>query len=48
MITFSFKPRRRSTLPNVAAFGQNTRVVSWNEAAEIKLSVSSEALVMPK
>ena len=46
MITFSLKPRRRSTLPSVAA-SVRTRVVSWNDAAEMKLSVSSEALVMP-
>ena len=46
MMTFSLKPRRRSTLPSVAA-SVSTRVVSWNEAAEMKLSVSSEALVMP-
>ena len=26
----------------------STRVVSWNEAAEMKLSVESEALVMPR
>jgi hypothetical protein len=25
-----------------------TRVVSWNDAAEMKLSVESEALVMPR
>jgi hypothetical protein len=25
-----------------------TRVVSWNEAAEMKLSVESEAFVMPR
>ena len=46
MITFSLKPRRRSTLPSVAA-SVRTRVVSWNDAAEMKLSVSSEALVIP-
>src|SRR5260221_4859020 len=26
----------------------STRVVSWNDAAEMKLSVESEALVMPR
>src|SRR5213079_419750 len=46
MMTFSLKPRRRSTLPSVAA-SVKTRVVSWNEAAEMKLSVSSEVFVMP-
>ena len=46
MMTFSLKPRRRSTLPSVAA-SVRTRVVSWKDAAEMKLSVSSEALVMP-
>ena len=46
MITFSLKPLSSSTLPKVAALVK-TRVVSWNDAAEIKLSVSSEALVMP-
>src|SRR5260363_113887 len=45
-ITFSFRPRRLSRLPIIAA-SVNTRVVSWNEAAEINESVDSEALVMP-
>ncbi len=46
MITFSLKPRSLSTLPSVAA-SVSTRVVSWKDAAEMKLSVSSEAFVMP-
>jgi hypothetical protein len=33
-------------LPEIAA-SVRTRVVSWNEAAEMKLSVDSEALVIP-
>ena len=45
-ITFSFSPVRLSTLPAVAA-SVSTRVVSWNEAAEMKLLVCSDALVMP-
>ena len=39
-------PIRLSILPAVAA-SVSTRVVSWNEAAEMKLLVCSEALVMP-
>src|ERR1700749_4305894 len=46
MMTFSLKPFRVSTLPSVEG-SVRTRVVSWKEAAEMKLSVSSEALVMP-
>ena len=51
-MTFSFKPRRWSTLPLMAA-SVRTRVVSWNDAAEMKLSVDklsvdSDALVMPR
>src|SRR5438132_505974 len=33
MITFSFRPRSRSTLPEMAA-SVSTRVVSWQEAAD--------------
>src|SRR5919204_309116 len=33
MITFSFRPRSRSTLPLIAA-SVSTRVVSWKDAAE--------------
>ena len=44
MITFSLRPRSQSLLPSIAA-SVRTRVVSWKEAAEMKLSVFSEALV---
>src|SRR5437763_308604 len=46
-MTFSFRPRRSSVLPEIAASAA-TRVVSWNDAAEMKLSVQSDALVMPR
>ena len=46
MMTFSLSPRSRSTAPVIAA-SVNTRVVSWNEAAEMNESVDSEALVIP-
>src|SRR5437660_1791295 len=46
-ITFSLRPRRWSTRPEMLA-SVSTRVVSWNEAAEMKLSVDSDALVMPR
>ena len=46
MITFSFRPRSRSIWPLMAA-SVSTRVVSWKEAAEMKESVESDALVMP-
>ena len=45
-MTFSFKPRRPSFLPMIAA-SVSTRVVSWNDAAEMKESVDSDALVIP-
>src|SRR5436853_543360 len=45
-MTFSLRPRSSSVLPEIAA-SVSTRVVSWNEAAEMKLSVDSDALVMP-
>ena len=45
-MTFSFRPRRLSSRP-VTAASVNTRVVSWNEAADTKDSVASDALVMP-
>ena len=45
-MTFSFRPRRPSRLPMIAA-SVSTRVVSWNDAAEMNESVDSEALVMP-
>ncbi len=47
MITFSFSPSRRSTLPSIAA-SVSTFVVSWKEAAERNDSVASEAFVMPR
>ena len=45
-MTFSFRPRRSSFLPMIAA-SVSTRVVSWNEAAEMNESVDSDALVIP-
>ena len=45
-MTFSFRPRRSSRLPMMAA-SVSTRVVSWKEAALMKLSVDRLALVMP-
>ena len=47
MITFSFRPRRRSVLPSSAA-SVRTLVVSWNEAADRNDSVASDALVIPR
>ena len=47
MITFSLRPRSSSIAPLVAAI-MSTRVVSWNEAAEMKLSVVRAAFVMPR
>src|SRR5436190_1530025 len=46
MITFSFRPSRRSVLPSRAA-SVRTLVVSWNDAADRNESVASEAVVMP-
>ena len=45
-MTFSFRPRRWSTAPWMEA-SVSTRVVSWNDAAEMNESVESDALVMP-
>ena len=45
-ITFSFKPTSWSTLPAKAA-SVSTLVVSWKLAAEMKLALCTEALVMP-
>ena len=45
-MTFSLRPRSSSVFPEMAA-SVSTRVVSWKDAAEMKLSVLSEALVMP-
>ena len=47
MITFSFRPARRSILPSSAA-SVSTLVVSWKEAADRNESVASDALVMPR
>jgi len=46
MITFSLNPLSSSIFPRVAALVR-TLVVSWKDAAEIKLSVSREAFVIP-
>ena len=46
MMTFSFNPSSMSTFPSIAA-SVNTFVVSWNDAAEMKLSVDSAAEVIP-
>ena len=46
MITFSFNPTKSSTLPLIAA-SVRTLVVSWNDAADKKLSVASDAFVIP-
>ena len=45
-MTFSLSPLSVSILPWTEA-SVSTRVVSWNEAAEMKLRVCSDALVMP-
>ncbi|MNW05708.1 hypothetical protein D3C71_2019950 [compost metagenome] len=45
-MTFSFRPRSSSRLPMIAA-SVSTRVVSWNEAAEMNESVDSDAFVIP-
>ncbi len=47
MMMFSLRPRSGSTFPLIAA-SVSTLVVSWKEAAERKLFVESEALVIPK
>ena len=46
IITFSFNPTKGSTLPLIAA-SVRTLVVSWNDAADRKLSVAKAALVIP-
>ena len=46
IITFSFNPINGSILPLIAA-SVRTLVVSWNEAADKKLSVARAALVIP-
>ena len=45
-MTFSLSPRRSSIRPLTDA-SVSTRVVSWNDAAEMKLSVERDALVIP-
>ena len=45
-ITFSLRPTRKSRLPAIAA-SVSTLVVSWKEAAEMKESEESDALVTP-
>ena len=47
MMTFSFSPSSRSTLPSIAA-SVSTFVVSWKEAAERNDSVASDAFVIPR
>ena len=47
MITFSFRPSSRSTLPSIDA-SVSTFVVSWKEAAERNDSVASDAFVIPR
>ena len=46
MITFSFNPINESFFPFIAA-SVNTLVVSWKDAADKKLSVASDAFVIP-
>ena len=46
-ITFSFRPSRKSVIPAKAA-SVRTLVVSWKLAALMKLSLWSDALVMPR
>jgi hypothetical protein len=46
MVTFSFSPRRWSIFPEIDA-SVSTRVVSWNDAADMNGSVESDAFVIP-
>ena len=46
IMTFSFRPMRRSSLPAIAA-PANTLMVCWKELADRKLSVLSDAFVIP-
>ena len=46
MITFSFNPLNKSFLPSTAA-SVKILVVSWKDAADIKLSVFKDAFVIP-
>src|SRR4026207_1688487 len=47
MMMFSFRPRRSSLAPRMAA-SVSTRVVSWNDAAEMNDWVVRLAFVMPR
>src|SRR2546427_704057 len=47
MMMFSLRPRRSSLAPRMAA-SVSTRVVSWNDAAEMNDCVVRLALVMPR
>src|SRR5205814_771226 len=47
MMMFSFKPKRSSRAPRIAA-SVSTRVVSWNDAAEMNDCVVRLALVIPR
>ena len=47
IVTFSFNPTKLSLLP-LTLTSVRTRVVSWKDAAEIKLSVLSDDLVIPR
>ena len=47
MITFSLRPRSRSTPPLIALL-MSTRFVFWNDAADIQLFVLSDVSVIPK
>ena len=46
-ITFSFNPSSESVFPLIDA-SVKTRVVSWNEAAEINEFVCKDAFVIPR
>src|SRR5947208_2029921 len=46
IVTIYLSPRRWSPLPEIDA-SVSTRVVSWNDAAEMNESVDSDALVIP-
>ena len=47
MMMFSLRPRGSSLAPRMDA-SVRTRVVSWNEAAEMNDCVVSDAFVMPR
>src|SRR2546427_6024702 len=47
MMMFSFNPSKSSRAPRIAA-SVNTRVVSWNDAAEMNDCVVRLALVIPR